>query len=88
MKHPTSNQVDSEAFKVHQNEPKIPSMTELFQEYGNDLSIFEYTDVQLKLVSHNDILQYKYKSFFTYYAPQRTLRALLYLVQVDLSSTS
>ena len=27
----SSNQVDSEAFKLQQNEPKIPSMKELFQ---------------------------------------------------------
>ena len=35
------NQVDSEAFKLHQKNPKIPSMTELFQKSGNGLPLFE-----------------------------------------------
>ena len=34
----SSNQVDSEAFKLHQNEPRIPSMIELLQKSGNDLT--------------------------------------------------
>ena len=31
IKYEASNQVDSEAFKLHNNKPKIPSLTELFQ---------------------------------------------------------
>ena len=38
-----SNQIDSEAFKLHHNKPKIPSMTELFQESGNGLPLFQET---------------------------------------------
>ena len=39
-KYELSNQFDSNSFKLHQKEPKIPSMTELFQESGNDLPLF------------------------------------------------
>ena len=52
-------QVDLEAFKSHQNEPKIPSMTELFQESGNYLPLFEETEIQSKCVLNSDILQLK-----------------------------
>ena len=38
-----SNQIDSEAFKLHHNKPKIPPMTELFQESGNGLPLFQET---------------------------------------------
>ena len=31
IKDEASNQVDSKAFKLDQNKPKIPSMTEIFQ---------------------------------------------------------
>ena len=41
----SSNQVDSEAFNLHQNNPNIPFMTELFHEYGNDLPLFEETEL-------------------------------------------
>ena len=34
-----SNQVDSEALKLHQNETKVLSMAKLFQESGNDISL-------------------------------------------------
>ena len=37
----SSNQVDSEAFKFHKDEPKIPSMAELFQESVNYLPLFK-----------------------------------------------
>ena len=57
IKDEESNQVDSEAFKSHQNEPKIPSMTELFQEFGNDLPLFEETLIQSKYISNNGIPQ-------------------------------
>ena len=76
----TSNQFDSEAFKLHHNNPKIPSMTELFQEYSNDLPLFEDTELQSKCVLNNDILQSKDKFFFIKYTTQRTLRARWYLV--------
>ena len=42
----SSNQFDSDVFKLHQNEPKILSMTELFQESRNDLPLFEETEIQ------------------------------------------
>ena len=53
----TSNQFDSEAFKLHQNKPKIPSIIELFQNSGNDITLFEETELQSKCVLHNDIIQ-------------------------------
>ena len=62
-KYEASNQVDSEPFKLHQNKPKILSMTELLQEYGNDLPLFEDTEIKSKCVSHNYILQSKDKLF-------------------------
>ena len=43
IKDESSNQVYSEAFKLHQNNPKIPYMTELFQESSNYLPLFEET---------------------------------------------
>ena len=36
-------------------------MRYLFQESGNNLSLFEETEIQSKCVSHNGILQSKYK---------------------------
>ena len=35
------NQVDLEAFNLHQDKTKILPMTKLFQESGNDLPLFE-----------------------------------------------
>ena len=40
-KYEASNKVDSEAFKIYQNELKITSMTELLQESGKNLPLFE-----------------------------------------------
>ena len=40
------NQMGSEEFKLHHNESKIPSMTQLFQESVNDLPLFKEKDVQ------------------------------------------
>ena len=40
IKYGASNKFYSEAFKLHQDEPKIPYMTELFQESGNELPLF------------------------------------------------
>ena len=51
------NQVDSEEFRLHQDKPKIPSMTELFQEPGNDLPLFEEKEIKSKFVTHNDPIQ-------------------------------
>ena len=82
------NQVDSKSFKLYQNNPKIPSMTELFQESGNDLPLLEETELQSKFVWHNYILQLKDKLFFIKYTPQITLQAQWYIFQVDLASTS
>ena len=56
-----SNQIESKVFKLHQVKPKIPSMTELFKEYGKDLPLLEEKIIQSKCVSHNDILQSKDK---------------------------
>ena len=41
-----SKQFDSEALKWHQNEPKIFSTTELFQEADNDLLISEEIEIK------------------------------------------
>ena len=41
IKDESYNQVDSEAFKLNQNKPKILSMTKLLQESGNGLSLFK-----------------------------------------------
>ena len=68
-----SKKVVSETFKLHHNKPKITSMTELFQESGNDIPLLEETEIQSKCVSHNDILESKDKLFFIKYTPQITL---------------
>ena len=49
-KYEASNKVDSEALKLHQNKPKILSITELFQDSVNDLPLFEETELQSKCV--------------------------------------
>ena len=58
------NQFYFEAFKLYQSEPRLPSMTELFQESENDLLLFKETQLQSKRVLQNDILQSKYKWYF------------------------
>ena len=83
-----SNQVDSEAFKFHQDEPKIMSMIELFQKYGNDLPLLKEKEIKSKCASQNDIIQSKQKLFIIKYTPQKTLRERCYIFQVDLPSTS
>ena len=55
------NQVDSEEFKLYQNEPPKPSMTEIFQESSNDLLLFGEKEIQSKCVFHNSIIQSKDK---------------------------
>ena len=83
-----SNQVDSEEFKLHQDEPKIMSMIELFQKYGNDLPLLKEKEIKSKCASQNDIIQSKQKLFIIKYTPQKTLRERCYIFQVDLPSTS
>ena len=45
-KYEAYNQVYSEALKLHQEKPKIISMMELFQEYGNNIPLFEEKETQ------------------------------------------
>ena len=59
IKYEESNQVNSEALKLYQYNPKIPSMTELFQESGNYLLLFKETELKPKCVLYNGILQSK-----------------------------
>ena len=63
-------------------------MTELFQESGNDLTLFEDTEIQSKFVSHNYIIQSKKYMLLINCKTQITLRELWYIVQVNLESSS
>ena len=88
IKYEASNQVDSEALKLHQDKPKTTSTTQLFQESGNYIPLFEDTEIQSKCVSHNEILQSKDNFSLLKYIPQRDLQSRQYIVQVKLESTS
>ena len=59
IRYEASNQVDSESFKLNQDEPKILSMMELINEYGNSPPLFEEKEIQSKSVLHNYIIQSK-----------------------------
>ena len=57
IKDEPSNKVDSEKLKLHKNKPKIPSITKLFQESGNNLTLFDKIEPQTKKHLHYEILQ-------------------------------
>ena len=62
-KYEASNQVDSEALKLHPDEPKIPPMAELYQKPEDVIPLFKEKEIQSKRVLHDDIIQSKYRFF-------------------------
>ena len=88
IEYEASNQVNLEALKLHQDEPKILPMTELSQKSGNCLPLFEEKYIQLKFILHNNIIQSKDRLFFVEYTPKINLWERQCLVLVDLVNTS